>query len=89
MAEAGVDRLVTLMGADVREDGESVSLSGRVMGAALKLVAREMELRRGDLDDRASLVAAFEGVFYPSLAPEETARGERMVAAAREAGCRS
>jgi putative NADH-flavin reductase len=42
MEEAGVDRLVTLVGAGVREDGESVSLSGRVMGTALRLVAGEV-----------------------------------------------
>lgn len=42
MAEAGVDRLVTLVGAGVREEGESVSLSGRVMGTVLKFVASEV-----------------------------------------------
>ncbi|PSQ19640.1 NmrA family protein [Halobacteriales archaeon QS_8_69_26] len=40
--EHGVDRYVTLVGAGVREDGESVSLSGRVMGTVLKLLAREV-----------------------------------------------
>jgi len=40
MDEHGVDRFVTLVGAGVREEGESVSLSGRVMGTMLKLVAR-------------------------------------------------
>jgi putative NADH-flavin reductase len=39
MATAGVDRLVTLVGAGVREDGESVSLGGRAMGALLGLLA--------------------------------------------------
>lgn len=39
--EHGIDRLVTLVGAGVREPGESVSLSGRVMWTALKLLARE------------------------------------------------
>jgi putative NADH-flavin reductase len=42
MAETGVDRLVTLVGAGVREEGESVSFSGRVMGTVLKVVAREV-----------------------------------------------
>lgn len=42
MDEHGVDRLVTLVGAGVREEGESVPLSGRVMGAMLKLVARSV-----------------------------------------------
>jgi len=40
METHGVERFVTLVGAGVREDGESVSLGGRVMGALLKLVAR-------------------------------------------------
>jgi putative NADH-flavin reductase len=40
MRETGVDRFVTLVGAGVREEGESVSLSGRVMGTMLKLVVR-------------------------------------------------
>jgi putative NADH-flavin reductase len=42
MAEHGVSRLVTLVGAGVREEGEAPSLSGRVMGGLLKLVAREV-----------------------------------------------
>jgi putative NADH-flavin reductase len=42
MADAGVDRFVTLVGAGVREDDESVSMTGRVMGGLLKLVAREV-----------------------------------------------
>ena len=35
----GVERVVTLVGAGVREDGESVSLGGRAMNALLKLLA--------------------------------------------------
>ena len=42
MAEHGVDRYVTLVGAGVREEGESPSFSGKVMGTLLKLVAREV-----------------------------------------------
>lgn len=42
MQAAGVERLVTLVGAGVREPGEDVPLSGRVMGAALKLLARDV-----------------------------------------------
>ena len=42
MDEHGVERFVTLVGAGVREPDEAVSLSGRVMGAALKLLAREV-----------------------------------------------
>lgn len=40
MADAGVERFVTLVGAGVREDGEQVTLSGKVMGALLKVLAR-------------------------------------------------
>jgi len=36
----GVERFVTLVGAGVREEGESVTLGGKVMGALLKLLAR-------------------------------------------------
>jgi putative NADH-flavin reductase len=42
MAETGVDRLVTLVGAGVRDEGESVSFSGKVMGTVLNFVAREV-----------------------------------------------
>jgi putative NADH-flavin reductase len=51
MEATGVDRYVTLVGAGVREDGESVSLSGRVMGGLLRLLAREV------LDDAREHVA--------------------------------
>jgi putative NADH-flavin reductase len=40
MAEHDVDRIVTLVGAGVREEGESVSLGGKVMESLLKLLAR-------------------------------------------------
>jgi len=39
MRQHGVERFVTLVGAGVREEGESVSLGGRAMGAFLKLLA--------------------------------------------------
>ncbi|RLM32963.1 NAD(P)-dependent oxidoreductase [Haloarcula sp. Atlit-120R] len=39
MDESGVERIVTLVGAGVREDGESVSLGGKVMGSLLKVMA--------------------------------------------------
>ena len=42
MAEADVDRFVTLVGAGVREEGESVPLAGKVVGAALHLFARDV-----------------------------------------------
>jgi putative NADH-flavin reductase len=58
MDEHGVTRFVTLVGAGVREEGESVSITGRAMGLLLKLVAAEVladarehvdRLRRTDL----------------------------------------
>jgi putative NADH-flavin reductase len=51
MDEAGVRRYVTLVGAGVREDGESVSVAGRVMGGLLRVVARDR------LEDSAAHVA--------------------------------
>jgi putative NADH-flavin reductase len=59
MVAAAVDRFVTLVGAGVREDGESVPLAGRVMGTLLKLVSGEVladaeahveQVRATDLD---------------------------------------
>ena len=52
MDEAGVERFVTLVGAGVREEGESVSLGGKVMNGLLKLLAREV------LEDAADHVEA-------------------------------
>lgn len=42
MNQHDVERFVTLVGAGVREDGESVSLGGRMMGTLLKLLARSI-----------------------------------------------
>ena len=42
MDEAGVSRFVTLVGAGVREEDEHVSLSGKVMGTLLKVLARDV-----------------------------------------------
>ena len=42
MSQHGVERLVTLVGAGVRKEGESVSLGGWVMGSLLKLLARSI-----------------------------------------------
>jgi putative NADH-flavin reductase len=39
MAEAGVDRFVTLVGAGVRTEGERISMTGRVMGGLLRLLS--------------------------------------------------
>jgi putative NADH-flavin reductase len=58
MDDHGVERFVTLVGAGVREDGESVSLSGRVMGALLKLLARAA---LEDARDHVAMVRASGG----------------------------
>jgi putative NADH-flavin reductase len=59
MEAEGVSRYVTLVGAGVRTEDESVSLGGRVMGALLKLLNREVledaeahvrDVRTRDLD---------------------------------------
>lgn len=42
MNDADVSRFVTLVGAGVREEGESVSLEGRIMGVLLNLFARDV-----------------------------------------------
>ena len=42
MEDNGVERFVTLVGAGVREEGESVNLGGTIMGALLKLMARSV-----------------------------------------------
>ena len=42
MDSAGASRFVTLVGAGVREDGESVSPGGKMMGVLLKLLARDV-----------------------------------------------
>jgi putative NADH-flavin reductase len=55
MDEHGVDRLVTMVGAGVRMEGESVSLTGRVIGTALKLLQPEV-LR--DAEDHVDHVRA-------------------------------
>ena len=41
MERKGVDRFVTLVGAGVRVEGESVPLGGRIVGGLLKLISRE------------------------------------------------
>lgn len=42
MENHDVDRVVTLVGAGVREEGESVSLGGKAMGTLLRLLARSV-----------------------------------------------
>ena len=42
MEDEGVSRFVTLVGAGVREEGESVSLGGTVVGGLLTLLARDV-----------------------------------------------
>lgn len=56
--------------------------------AARALSERGVELRTGDLDDRGTLADAFagaDGMFYPSLQPNERERGENVLAAVRDA----
>ena len=55
MSQHDVDRLVTLVGAGVRKEGESVSLGGWVMGALLKLLAGSV------LDDARDQVERVRG----------------------------
>jgi putative NADH-flavin reductase len=42
MEETDVDRLVVLVGAGVREEGESITFAGRAMGLLLGVVARDV-----------------------------------------------
>lgn len=42
MEKQGVDRFVTLVGAGVRTEGETVSLGGKIMGGLLKLLSRDV-----------------------------------------------
>ena len=42
MDDAGVERFVTLVGAGVRDEGERVTFSGRVIGTLLKVLARDV-----------------------------------------------
>ncbi|MEF8900087.1 MAG: NAD(P)H-binding protein [Halovenus sp.] len=51
----GVERFVTLVGAGVRDEDESVSLGGRVMDTLLKLVARSV---LEDAQDHVEMVRA-------------------------------
>lgn len=42
MDETGVTRLVTLVGAGIREEGEDVPITGKVMGVLLKVLVRDV-----------------------------------------------
>jgi putative NADH-flavin reductase len=69
MDEHGVERLVTLVGAGVREDGESVSLGGKVMEGLLKLLARAV---LEDARDHVDLVRASDTRWTVVRAPRLT-----------------
>jgi len=69
MDEHGVDRFVTLVGAGVREEGESVSLGGKVMGALLKLLARSV---LEDASDHVDVVRASDTDWTVVRAPRLT-----------------
>jgi len=73
MDEHGVDRFVTLVGAGVREEGESVSLGGKVMSALLKLLARSV---LEDARDHVDAVRASDADWTVVRAPRLT-DGER------------
>ena len=71
-----VERFVTLVGAGVREDGESVSLGGRMMGTLLKLLARSV---LEDARDQVELIKDSDTRWTVVRAPrltEETHTGE-------------
>jgi hypothetical protein len=69
-------RFVTLVGAGVREQGESVSLGGKVMGALLKLLARSvLEDARDHVDDVRSSDTEWTVVRAPRLT-EDAHTGE-------------
>jgi putative NADH-flavin reductase len=73
MDEHDVARFVTLVGAGVREDGESVSLGGKVMSALLKLVARSvLEDARDHVDDVRSSDTDWTVVRGPRLTEGDT-----------------
>jgi putative NADH-flavin reductase len=55
MERHGVERFVTLVGAGVREEGESVSFGGRIMGILLQLLARSV---LEDASDQVALLRA-------------------------------
>ena len=69
MDEHGVKRFVTLVGAGVREEGESVSLGGKVMGALLKLLARAA---LEDARDHVEMVRAGDARWTVVRAPRLT-----------------
>ncbi|VTT88355.1 Flavin reductase [Halorubrum sp. DM2] len=69
MDEHDVERLVTLVGAAVREEGESVTLGGKVMGALLKLLARAA---LEDARDHVELVRAGDRRWTVVRAPRLT-----------------
>lgn len=76
MEAAGVDRFVTLVGAGVRVEGESVSMVGRVMGVALKVLAGAvLEDAKAHVEDVKSRDVRWTVVRAPRLS-EADSRGE-------------
>ncbi|QKG93262.1 NAD-dependent epimerase/dehydratase family protein [Halorubrum sp. SS7] len=72
MDQHGVDRFVTLVGAGVREEGESVSLGGRVMESLLKLLARAaLEDARDHVETVRTSDARWTVVRAPRLTEDE------------------
>jgi putative NADH-flavin reductase len=69
MDQQSVERFVTLVGAGVREEGESVSLGGRMMGALLKLLARAV---LEDARDQVELIRASDTLWTVVRGPRLT-----------------
>jgi putative NADH-flavin reductase len=76
MAAHGVERYVTLVGAGVRVEGDSVSVAGRILGGLLKLVQGEvLEDAETHVADVRSRDLAWTVVRTPRLSDGD-ARGE-------------
>jgi putative NADH-flavin reductase len=90
----GVERFVTLVGAGVREEGESVSLGGKVMGALLKLLARAaLEDARDHVEAVRASDARWTVVRGPRLtedaASDEYRHGTELSLGMRDAAARA
>lgn len=79
MATHDVDRLVTMVGAGVRTEGESVSLGGKIMGGLLKLLSRAvLEDAKAHVADVQASSLRWTVVRVPRLGDDE-ARGDYRV----------
>lgn len=79
MATHDVDRLVTMVGAGVRTEGESVSLGGKILGGLLKLLSRAvLEDAKAHVADVRASSLRWTVVRVPRLGDGE-ARGDYRV----------